>query len=95
MLRSVAMPNIRSAEKRMRADRKRRERNLDFSSELKTLSRKFQAVLGSKDSKNAQGLFRNFTKRLDQAATKGIIHKNTASRKKSRLARQLANLNRS
>ncbi len=92
MLGSVAMPNIRSAEKRVRADRKRRERNLDFASELKTFSRKFQAVLGSKDSKKAQELFRAFTKRLDQAATKGIIHRNTASRKKSRLARHLAHL---
>ncbi len=92
MLRSTAMPNIRAAEKRMRADRKRRERNLDFASELKTLSRKFQVVLASKQVQQAQELFRTFTKRLDQAASKGIIHRNTASRKKSRLARHLTHL---
>ena len=83
------MPNTRSAAKRMRADTQRHLRNLQVLSELKTLLRSFreQARAGKRDG--AQTAYRLLAKRLDQAAKRNILHKNTASRKKSRLARKL------
>ena len=73
----------------MRADVQRRLRNLQVRSELKTLLRKFkdQARAGKKEE--AQTAYRLLAKRLDQAAKRNVLRKNTASRKKSRLARQL------
>lgn len=86
------MPNTRSAAKRMRADRNRHLRNLNVKSELKTLTRKFlqaaKAGLGD-PAKTALG---TLIKRLDQAAHRKILHRNTASRLKSRLSRRLAKL---
>ncbi len=73
----------------MRADQKRRERNLDFASELKTLTKKFREHVKSGGGPQTQELFRTLVKRLDQAASKKIIHRNTASRKQGRLARSL------
>ena len=86
------MPNIRAAAKRMRADRKRRLRNLGVHSELKTLTKKFLLALQEKAAPQAKTLYLTLVKRWDQAASKGIVHRNTCSRKKSRLARQLAQL---
>ncbi len=83
------MPNIRAAAKRVRADRKRRFRNLGVQSELKTLTRRFLLAVQEK-APQVKTLYRTLAKRWDQAASKGIVHRNTASRKKSRLARQLA-----
>ena len=90
MLGLTAMPITRSAAKRMRADRKRRQRNLEVVSQLKTLNRKFQKFLKEGLGQEARDLFRTIVKRLDQAASKQILHRNTASRKQARLARQLA-----
>ena len=89
MLRSTPMPIIHAAEKRMRADRKRRERNLRVASELKSLTRKLLKGIQEGQAAQAKEVYHLLTKRLDQATSKGILHKNTASRKKSRLARQL------
>ena len=83
------MPNIRAAAKRVRADKKRHLTNLTFKSELKTFDRKFRQALKSGQAKE---IFALYAKRLDQAASKKLIHRNAASRKKSRLARQLAKL---
>ena len=84
------MPNTRSAAKRMRADAKRRLQNLSDKTQLKTLTRKFHSVLQAGQTDQAQQLYGLLTKHLDQAAKRGILHRNTASRKKSRLARRLA-----
>lgn len=84
------MPNIKAAAKRVRADKKRRQRNLGFQSELKTLTRRFLEALQPGKEAQAKEFFRTLSKRLDQAVNKGIIHKNTASRKKSRYAARLA-----
>lgn len=88
MILSAAMPNTRSAAKRVRADAHRRLRNLEVRSELKTLIRKFREALRA-GGEGAQTAYRHLVKRLDQAARRNIIHRNTASRRKSRLARQL------
>ena len=86
------MPNIQSAKKRVRADAKRQERNLDLKSELKTLVRKFRELVQAGKKDEARAFYSTVTRRLDQASGRNALHKKTASRKKSRLARQLAKL---
>ena len=83
------MPNTRSAAKRTRADAKRRDTNLNLKSELKTLVRKFRELIQAGKKDEARAFYSTVARRLDQAASRKALHKNTASRKKSRLARQL------
>ena len=90
VLISTAMPNIHAAEKRVRSDKKRRLHNIEIKSELKTLTKQFLASLKPGNGTQAAELYRNLVKRIDQAAGKDILHKNTASRKKSRYALRLA-----
>ena len=92
MITSGPMPNTRSAAKRMRADATRRLRNLEANSELKTLTRQFTRSLEEKQADQAKKLYPLLTSLIDQSAKRGILHRNTASRKKSRLARSLAKL---
>lgn len=83
------MPNTRAAAKRMRSDAKRHLRNLQFRSELKTLIRRLREQFQAGKKEEAQSIYRLVVRRLDQATNRRILHRNTASRKKSRLARQL------
>lgn len=76
----------------MRADAKRRLRNLEAKSRLKTLVRQFGKLVADKKKDDAKKFYPQLAKFLDQSAKIGILHKNTASRKKSRLAKQLAKL---
>ena len=84
------MPNTRSAAKRVRADRKRHLRNLNIKSEMKTLTRKFLQLVKGRETDPARTTLGTLIKRLDQAANRNILHKNTASRLKSRLSRRFA-----
>ena len=88
----VAMPILHSAAKRMRADRARHQRNLRLATELKTLIKQFEVAVQAKEAPKAQTALRLVTKKMDLAASKGLLHRNTASRKKSRLSRRLAQL---
>ncbi len=81
------MPNIRSAKKDLRRSAKRRLRNQAAKSMLKTLVKKARAAAGTDD---AQEALRVACKMLDKAAERGIIHKNQAARRKSRLTRAAA-----
>ena len=85
------MPNIKSAIKRVDVIEKKTLRNNMIKSGYKSAVKKFEnAVLeGSKDSEE---LFKNAVKKIDGACSKGIIKKNTASRKKSNLAKKLNTL---
>ena len=74
------MPNLRSAKKRLRQDVKKSLRNQIAKTRIKTEVKK---SLESGDIKGA-------TSAIDRAASKGIIHRNAAARKKSRLAKRLA-----
>lgn len=76
----------------MRADVVRHQRNLRITSELKTLLKSFEASLATRQAPKAQEMLRLITKKLDMASTKGVLHKNTAARKKARLSRRLAHL---
>lgn len=83
------MANIKSAIKRAKTSEKRRAHNAAMKSAMRTAIKKFEAFVELKDVEKAQEAFIIATKKLDKAVTKGLIHKNTASRKKSRLAKKL------
>ncbi|MBX5436368.1 MAG: 30S ribosomal protein S20 [Alicyclobacillaceae bacterium] len=82
------MPNIQSAKKRVRITRRRSLRNASLKSALRTTLKKFDAALASRDVEQARLALRIATRALDKAVTKGIIHRNKANRKKSRLTRR-------
>lgn len=77
------MPNIKSAEKRLRQNVKRRLRNMAVKSAMKT------AIKKAISAKGADAALKEAISAIDRAAAKGVIHKNTAARKKSRLVKQL------
>ncbi|MFV9511002.1 30S ribosomal protein S20 [Tepidibacillus sp. LV47] len=83
------MANIKSAIKRVKTSRKRNERNTAQKSALKTAIKHFEIAIQNNDVEAAKTAFLNATKKLDKAVTKGLIHKNKAARKKSRLAKKL------
>ncbi len=80
------MPNIKSAAKRHRQSLVRRSRNRSVKSELKTHVKSVLAAANSGDIAKAESAFRIAAKRLDQAGSRQVIHKNAAARRKSRLA---------
>lgn len=82
------MANIKSQIKRNRQTVVRTERNKAVRSELKTRMKNAQQAAGE-GADNAVELARAAQKRIDMAASKGVIHKNAASRRKSRLAKKL------
>jgi small subunit ribosomal protein S20 len=84
------MANIRSQMKRNRQNVKLRAANKAVRSELKTRAKQAQASAASGDASAADAAFREAQKRIDMAAAKGVIHKNTAARRKSRLAKRIS-----
>jgi small subunit ribosomal protein S20 len=78
------LANTKSAQKRIRSDARKRMRNLRVRSRVKTFIKKAEQAIftGSDDSAD---LVRVACSELDKAATKGVIHKNNAARRKSRL----------
>ena len=83
------MPNIKSAKKRVKIIEKKTLRNNMIKSGYKSAVRKFEEAIEAKNVEEAKTLFVEATKKIDQACTKGVIVKNTAARKKSRLAKML------
>ena len=83
------MPNIKSAIKRVKVSEKKNLRNRMIRSSLRTASRKYVAAIASSDVKAASALLPITSSAVDRAATKGIIHKNAANRRKSRMAKNL------
>jgi small subunit ribosomal protein S20 len=86
------MPNIKSAIKRVKTADKRRAQNISVKSALRTAIKNFEAKAEAGDVEVAQAAFTDAIKKLDKAANKGLIHKNAASRQKSRLAKKLNGL---
>ena len=84
------MPRRKTSLKRKRADKKRHLRNLKVKQGLKKALKKFQALLSAKNFLEAKAYLGKVFSQLDKAAKKRIIHPNTATRKKSRLARRLS-----
>jgi small subunit ribosomal protein S20 len=84
------MANHFSALKRARQTEKRTEQNRANTSRFRTELRKFRQALQTGDTAQAKSLFSNTISMIDKAVKKGIIHKNTAARYKSRLSARLA-----
>ena len=85
------MANIRSQIKRNRTNEKRRQRNRAVKSELRTRIK--TAVTSAGDEEHGDEALRTALRKIDKAASKGVIHKNAAARRKSRLARAVARAN--
>ena len=83
------MANIKSQIKRNRQSELARQRNKAYRSALKSRIKAFTSTVESGDKDAAAEAYREAARSLDKAASKGIIHKNTAANKKSRLAKRL------
>ncbi|WP_197374879.1 30S ribosomal protein S20 [Mycolicibacterium baixiangningiae] len=79
------MANIKSQEKRIRTNERRRLRNQSVKSALRTAVRGFREALDSGDKDKAAEMLAVTTRKLDKAASAGVIHKNQAANKKSAL----------
>jgi len=86
------MPIKKSAWKELRKGKRRRQRNISVKSELRTLLRKLQNFIASAKKQDAFDAYKKLVSKLDKAASNKIIHKNTASRSKSRLAKKISKL---
>ncbi len=80
------MANIKSAKKRILVNRTKAERNKAVKSGVKTSVKKVTAAIAANDKEAAKAALLAATATIDKAASKGVLHKNTASRKVSRLA---------
>ena len=83
------MPIMRSAKKRLRQNIKQNLRNRSYRAALKTQLKKFLSVVKEGNAQTAQEELRLTVKKIDKGVAKNILHKNTASRKKSRLTKKL------
>ena len=79
------MANIKSAKKRILVTRTKAERNKAIRSEVKTAIKKVHAAIEANDKAAATTALTEATSVIDKASTKGVYHKNNASRKVSRL----------
>ena len=82
------MPNIKTAKKRVKVIATKTLRNKSYNSALKTAVKKADLAIEA-DAADKTEAVRAAIKKIDQATAKGILHKNTAARKKSALARKL------
>ncbi len=81
------MANIKSAKKRVLVSRVRAERNKSIRSEAKTYVKKLEAAIASGDKAAAAEALKTATGVLEKATSKGVYHKNTTSRKISRMSK--------
>lgn len=86
------MANIKSQKKRILTNERRRVRNKSVKSSLHTAIRAFRSAAAEGDKDKAAELLVSTSRKLDKAATKGVIHKNQAANKKSALAKALRKL---
>jgi len=83
------LPIHTAAYKSLRADVKKRKRNETAKSELKTRTKKLEGLIAEKKKDEAQKYLKTFAAKYMKAASRGIIHKKTASRKISRLSKRI------
>ena len=81
------MANIKSAKKRILVSNKKAERNKSIRSAVKTSIKKVEAAVAAGDREAAAAALVNATSTIDKAESKGVYHKNNASRKVSRLSK--------
>lgn len=83
------MPNIKSAKKRDLIGKMRNARNKARKSELKTAIKKFEAAAAEGNRAEAGEAYRNAVKKVDQAVSRGVLHKNAGAHRKSAMALKL------
>lgn len=84
--------NIKSAKKRILVNQTKAARNKAIKSRVKTSIKKVEAAVAAKDSAAAKAALLSTISEIDKAASKGVYHKNTASRKVSRLSKAVNNI---
>jgi small subunit ribosomal protein S20 len=87
------VPNIKSAIKRVKTSEASKAHNSAIKSSMRTAVKKVEAAIVNNDATNAKEFLVEAVKKLDKAASKGLIHKKAAARKKSRLMKKLNALN--
>lgn len=83
------MPNIKSAKKRVKVIEAKTLQNRIFKTQLHTIVKKYDAALESGDKAAATEAYKEAVKKIDQAASRNIIHKNAAAHKKSQFTIKL------
>ncbi|QNO13579.1 30S ribosomal protein S20 [Alkalicella caledoniensis] len=83
------MPNIKSAKKRVKVIATKTARNASIKSYVRSTIKKYETAVAAGDKDVASTELVKAIRALDKAVTKGVLHKNTASRKKSRLSKKL------
>ena len=83
------MPQIKSSIRSVKTDAELRAKNFSVKSSVKTAIRKTAETIPSGKTEEATTLLAKAASKIDKAASKGVLHKNTAARKKSRLAKKL------
>ena len=83
------MPNIKSAKKRVKVIKTKTLRNQIIKTNLKTCIKKFDECINNADAQGAVEACKLAFKKIDQAVAKGVLHKNTASRKKAQISSKL------
>lgn len=83
------MPITKSAKKAIRQNIRRKKRNLVYKNKIKDLVKKVKVLTAENKKEEARSLLPQIYKALDKAAKAGVIKKNTASRKKARMAKSL------
>jgi small subunit ribosomal protein S20 len=81
------MAHTKSARKRIRQDRKRHVRNQSVKTRIRNLTKDFRAKVEESDSEKTAAALKDAIRALDKAASKGVLHRKTASRKVGRLTR--------
>ncbi len=84
------MPITTSAKKAIRSSTKKKIFNLRKKNQMTSVVKQYKKLVDTKDSKGAEKLLPTLQKAIDKAAKTGLIKKNTAARKKSRLMKKLA-----
>ena len=86
------MPQRRTAIKDLRQNRKHQMHNMDIKTDIKKVIKEFQAAVKEKKSDESNALLKTIYKKIDKATKHNIFHKKTASRRKSKFARMVAQL---
>ena len=86
------MPNIKSAEKRVKIIEKKTLENKSVKTKISTYAKKFKLAVENKDITVAEVAFKDVVSLLDKAASDNVIHKNSADRKKAHYAKMLEDL---
>ena len=90
--RSLKMANIKSSKKAIKVIAKKTENNHELKARVKNLIKETEKAIANNDSEKASLLFKDVQKYLDQAVSKGLVHKHTSDRQKSRLSLKIKNM---